>query len=230
MAQSRIERAPSLADRVYEALCENIVTGKLRPADRLVFEQLAQEFGVSLTPVRDASIRLARDGLATLTSSGRLQVALLTPKYVNDVYDVRIALEGVAASLAATLLTTEDLAELAAMFDRLPKAPPAKAREKLREATRILHRRIHDVSTNPILSGELQALRIHADYILGYVFREFGTRYDVSLDEHLALLDALAARNPDEARTTMEVHMCLVRDRIVALIEEQGDAAWEEPA
>jgi len=230
VATARIERAPSLADQVYDALCENIISGKLAPAERLIFEQLAQQFGVSLTPVRDASIRLARDGLATLTTSGRLQVASLTTEYVRHVYDVRIALEGVAASLAATQLTDDDLAEMTALFDRAQSSPASEARQQLRDATKALHRRIHDVLTNPILTRELQALKIHADYILGYAFREFGASYLVSLDEHLALLDALASRDPDVARTTMEVHMRLVRDRIIALIEEQGSQSEEGAA
>lgn len=225
-----IERTPSLADQVYDALCESIVSGRLQPSERLILEQLAQQFGVSLTPVRDASIRLARDGLATLTPSGRLQVAPMTTEYVNDVYDVRIALEGVAASHAAVRLTDDDLADLTSRFEKLSTSPSAESRDRLRLATRHLHHRIHEVSTNPILAHELQALKVHAEYILGYAFREFSVRYTVSLDEHLELLNALRTRDPEIARSAMEAHMRLVRDRIILLIESQEDTAEGLPA
>lgn len=230
MDATPIERPPSLADRVYDALCEHIVSGKLQPGERIVLEQLAQQFGVSLTPVRDASIRLVRDGLATLTPSGRMQVVPLTASYVNDVYDVRIALEGVAASHAASRIPDEILAELVRRFEKLTATPARAGRRELREANRLLHRIIHEVSTNPILSKELQSLRLHADYILGYVFREHDTRYDVSLEEHRELLNALVTRDPEMARAAMEVHMRRVRDRIVALLETQETAPADTAA
>lgn len=220
MVRTRVERSASLADRVYDKLCQSMVSGDLEPGERLIFERLAGDFGVSLTPVRDAAIRLARDGLASRTASGRLRVVPMTRQYITNVYAVRIRLEGLATALATPRMSDELLAELRGGFDQVNGTGQSSDQHELRAVAKLLHTGIHQAVDNPILIHELASLQVHADYILGYVFRRFGMVYRVSLTEHVAIVDALIARDPELAGKRMEEHMSQVLDRILELIPE----------
>src|SRR5919206_5268671 len=111
-SQKRIQRGPSLAMQVHDALLEQITTGRLEPGERLIIERLADQLGVSQTPVREAVARLIQEGLTTEAANGRLQVISLTEQYVRDTFLVRSALEGLGTELAAPRLSEADLTAL----------------------------------------------------------------------------------------------------------------------
>jgi DNA-binding GntR family transcriptional regulator len=95
-----IRRRPSLADQVYEALTDSISIGRLQPGERLVLDRLAEQLGVSQTPIREALARLMHDGIIEEAPHGKLRMISITPRYVSDAFLVRASLEGVAAELA----------------------------------------------------------------------------------------------------------------------------------
>ncbi len=108
----RIERT-SLAGRVYERLRAALMMGDLKPGERLHCRAIAQEFGVSQTPVREALLRLvAERSLSVNPSTGAVTVPRLTGREYGELCEVRVALEGLACRLAATNVTPENLSEL----------------------------------------------------------------------------------------------------------------------
>jgi DNA-binding GntR family transcriptional regulator len=94
---------PNLVEQVKNALLEEITSGKLNPGERIIQEQIAQALGVSRHPVQQALLLLKNQGLLKEASGRGLVVAPLDAEHVEDIYEMRAAIEGMACRLAATL-------------------------------------------------------------------------------------------------------------------------------
>lgn len=214
-----IRRRPGLADQVYDALTSSIAAGKLRPGEHLIFDRLAEQLGVSATPVREAVARLIQEGIVQEGPHGKLYLIPITRRYVSDVFRVRASLEGLAAELAAERLDEADLAairaELSATADAL-----ARGDHSLHIAVDArLHRLIRDAADNAVLARELQSIQLHTDYIRGFSQRHSGDHIRFSHQEHLDLVDALSRRSAGAARAAIEQHIRAASERIACLID-----------
>ena len=94
---------PNLVEQVKNALLEEITSGKLNPGERIIQEQIAQALGVSRHPVQQALLLLKNQGVLKEASGRGLVVAPLDAEHVEDIYEMRAAIEGMACRLAATL-------------------------------------------------------------------------------------------------------------------------------
>lgn len=224
--QPRIQRQLSLADQVYDFICDEIVNGKLRQGDRLNFDQLAPQFGVSQTPVREAVARLKRDGLATRGPDNKLQVVSITKVYVKEIYLVRSVLEGLAAEQAAENLTKSELEPLRDLLAQGTQAIEQGDAGAYRASGGLLHQLIHKAAGNHALTRELRSLRVHAAHIIGYSKQEFGDPLArMHHEEHRMIFNALVDQDPLAARSAMENHIRRAGERIVELIEPSSTDA-----
>jgi len=144
-----------LSERVYESICNDIITGSIPPGAALVQEQIAEEFGVSRTPVRDALNRLVHEGLATLTPGAGYEATSLTRSEVEEVYEVRRALEAMAITQAGARYTDVDIARLELL---IAEGAASSDAEELFAATRAFHLRLAAVSPNAFLLKTLEAV------------------------------------------------------------------------
>lgn len=112
MSKLGLENYKPLREIVFEHLRQAILTGKLEPAQRLMEVQLADELGVSRTPVREAIRKLELEGLVVMIPRKGAYVADVSLKDIIEVLEIRSALEGLAASLAAERMNDEDLENL----------------------------------------------------------------------------------------------------------------------
>jgi DNA-binding GntR family transcriptional regulator len=203
---------------IYAALRAKILDGTLQPGAGLREIPLAEEFGVSRTPVREALMRLESDGLAR--RDGRsLVVHAVSAEELIQVYDLRINLESEAAAQAAERRTTVDLASLEALWerDRALVAPD----DAVRTSTNLdFHRAVWACSHNSVLQdllGRLNAHLVHAPKSTLSV----GDRWTTALEEHHALIAAIGIRNAAAAREIAAQHMRTARDLRLQLIREQ---------
>lgn len=213
-----IRRQPNLSHQVYEAVRESIATGQLEPGERIVLEHVAQNLGVSPTPVREALGRLLQEGLIQETSPGRLQVLELTPQHVLDTFLVRSVLEGLSAELATPRLAEADLARLDQALTEVEVALQQGEYETHWRADALLHRIVRESADNAVLYDKLEALRTQVDCIRVYSRRHAGEHIQQSHVEHRGVLAALASRDPDVARRVMESHIRQSGIRITHLI------------
>lgn len=214
-----IQRRLGLADQVYDALTSSIAAGKLRPGEHLVFDRLAEQLGVSATPVREALARLIPKGIVQEGQHGKLYLIPITRRYVADVFRVRASLEGLAAELAATRLPD---AELAVIRTELSAAAAALDRGDYSLHVAVdarLHRLIRDAADNAVLRRELESIQLHTDYIRGFSQRHSGDHIRFSHQEHLGLVDALARRDAAASRAAIEQHILAASERIAHLID-----------
>ncbi|WP_306115242.1 MULTISPECIES: GntR family transcriptional regulator [unclassified Roseovarius] len=187
----------------YTLILEAIDMGTYKPGDRLVESDLAEQFGVSRTPIREALQRLETQSL--LTRDGRsLIVSSLDHNQLAELYVVRAELEALAANLAARHATDEEVRVLQDMVEddrKLMGDPTAMAR-----ANRRFHKQIHLASHNRFLVQQLglvhQSMALMATTSLAAVGRD-----EDALNEHQALVDAIAARKPEAAGEALKAHI-----------------------
>jgi DNA-binding GntR family transcriptional regulator len=187
----------------YALVLEAIDRGDFRPGDRLVESELAERFGVSRTPIREALQRLETQ--AVLARDGRsLVVSSLDHDQLGELYVVRAELEGLAARLAAQHAAPEEIGVLRDMLarDRQLAARP----EALARANRRFHRQIHLASHNRYLIQQLEmvhrSMALMATTSLAAEGR--GTR---ALDEHEAIVRAIEARDGEAADAAIRLHI-----------------------
>lgn len=187
----------------YSLILEAIDSGLYGPGDRLVESELAERFGVSRTPVREALQRLETQ--AMLSRDGRsLIVASLDHNALSELYVVRAELEGLAARLAARHGTEEEIRVLQAMAaeDRRLAGNP----EALSQANKRFHRQIHLASHNRFLVQQLDLVHRSMALLTTTSFAAPG-REEVALAEHDAIVAAIAARDPETAAKAQKAHI-----------------------
>ena len=193
---------PSQKD-AYTLILEAIDMGTYKPGDRLVESDLADQFGVSRTPIREALQRLETQSL--LTRDGRsLIVSSLDHNQLAELYVVRAELEALAANLAARHATDEEVRVLQDMVEddqKLLGDPTALAR-----ANRRFHKQIHLASHNRFLVQQLglvhQSMALMATTSLAAAGRD-----EDALNEHQAIVSAIANRDPEAAGNALKAHI-----------------------
>ncbi|RFP88108.1 GntR family transcriptional regulator [Rhodobacteraceae bacterium 63075] len=187
----------------YSLILEAIDVGDYKPGDRLVENELAERFGVSRTPIREALQRLETQSL--LTRDGRsLIVASLDHNQMAELYAVRAELEGLAAQLAARHATDEEMRVLRDMVEEdraLINDPNALA-----QANRRFHRQIHLASHNRFLVQQLNLLHQSMALMATTSLAAEG-RSIKALEEHDAIVRAIETRDEKAARDKLKSHI-----------------------
>jgi DNA-binding GntR family transcriptional regulator len=187
----------------YDLVLEAIDQGEFRPGDRLVESDLAERFGVSRTPIREALQRLETQ--AVLARDGRsLVVSSLDHDQLGELYVVRAELEGLAARLAAQHAGPEEIRVLREMIrkDRELVDRP----EALSRANKRFHRQIHLASHNRYLIQQLEMVHRSMALVAGTSLAVPG-RGGAALDEHEAIVDAIEARDGEAADSAIREHI-----------------------
>ncbi len=187
----------------YSLILEAIDVGVYKPGDRLVESELAERFGVSRTPIREALQRLETQSL--LERDGRsLIVASLDHNQMAELYVVRRELEGLAARLAAKHATEEEIRVLRDMVvadNELIGDPVALSR-----ANRRFHEQIHLASHNRYLVQQLDLVHRTMALMVTTSLAAEG-RGEIAQSEHKGIVDAIAARDEDAAAKALQDHI-----------------------
>ena len=187
----------------YGLILEAIDSGIYRPGARLVESELAERFGVSRTPIREALQRLETQGM--LSRDGRsLIVASLDHNQLAELYMVRAELEGLAARLAARHATNEEirvLGDMVAEDHALKDNPTALAR-----ANRRFHKQVHLASHNRYLVAQLELVH-RSMALLASTSLAVEGRGETALAEHAAIVEAIAQGDGDAAYSALRQHI-----------------------
>lgn len=196
---------PSRGQGAYERLRADIVTGRLRPNERLVEADLADRLEVSRTPVRECLQRLATEGLVANRRRGWV-VHEHTPDEIREVYDLRAALEGFAARLAAERATPDQ----AATMERLAAVDPAAYAVPPRTDLVDYNQTFHDTVVAAAGSGRLaETIRRSREYYFNHRIAAVYSEADVAaaLAGHRAIAAAVKERDADAAERLTRAHV-----------------------
>ncbi len=206
-----------LREIVFESLREAIISGELEPGERLMEIQLAEEMGVSRTPVREAIRKLELEGFVVMIPRKGAYVASMSLKDITEVFEIRGVLEGLAASLAAERITDEELENLERLLVRLAKCKDENDIDTMITIDTEFHEILFQSSRNQRLSQIISHLREQIQIFRARTLSAPG-RMKVALDEHKQIVEALGQRDPEIARQIAISHIESAEGRIMDII------------
>lgn len=210
-----------LRDVVFHTLREAILKGELKPGERLMELQLAAKLGVSRTPIREAIRMLEQEGLAVTIPRKGAEVAKMTEKDMEDVLEVRDALDELAARIACEQISEEQLQELSVTMHEFEESTKTRNIKKIAEADVMFHDIIYQSTGNPKLVNMLSNLREQMyRYRVEYLKDE--NNYPTLMKEHKKIVDGLTKKNKEQVTEAMHQHVRNQAVAVKAMIREQG--------
>lgn len=202
----RLDAYKPLREVVRETLREAIQSGVLEPGERLMEIQLAEELGVSRTPIREAIRKLELDGFVVMIPRRGTYVADISLKDISQVFEIRSALEELAAGLAAERITEEEMEYLERMLVEIGDYIEEGDLDKIVEADVSFHDVLYKASRNKRLVEIINNLREQILRFRSVSMNQPG-RLANTWEEHRQLVEAIAARDVSEAQRIARTHM-----------------------
>jgi DNA-binding GntR family transcriptional regulator len=218
----KINRGHLLNQKIYKILKAQILEGNLEPGSKLVGEKLAEQMGVSRTPIREAIKWLAVEGFVNTIPGHGTFVNSVSIKDLKEVLQVRGVLEGLAAKLAIEVIKDEQIEEL----ERIIKEMEYYAKEKNLPAFSDCSQRLQELIID--ISGNTQLKKIRKiinDQTHRYRIRSLSSprRLEHSFKEHRDIFEAIKNRDPEKADKLSKIHTENVFQNIVAHAKTKGD-------
>ena len=195
-----------LRELVCETIRQAIVDGVFSPGERLMEIQLADEMGVSRTPVREAIRKLELEGFVVMIPRRGTYVADISIKDINEVYEIRTSLEVLAAGLAAERISDEELETMQRLLVEIGQHIEDGNIEKIVEIDTAFHDVLYKASRNKRLAGIINNLREQITVIRRRSMMYPG-RLQNTMEEHRILVDSIAAHDVDRAQNSARLHM-----------------------
>ena len=202
----KLDSYQPLREVVCETLRDAIRKGKLKPGERLMESQLAEDLGVSRTPVRDAIRKLELEGYVIMMPRRGTYVANLSIRDVNEVFEIRTSLDSLASGLAAERITDEELERLQRLLVAIGGYIEENDMDKIVECDTEFHDLLYQASRNSRLVGIIFNLREQLTRFRS-TSMAFPGRLKATLEEHRRIVEAIAQGDVAEARAAAEYHM-----------------------
>jgi DNA-binding GntR family transcriptional regulator len=208
-----------LREVVFDVVRKSILEGRFSPGERLMETQLAEDLGVSRTPVREAIRKLELEGLVVMVPRRGAYVASLSVRDISETFEIRAALEGLAASLAVEKITPEELEAMEVNVHKMSQCIDKKEVGKIAEIDEEFHDILIKAGRNERLSQMISSLREQIKR-----FREASLtnpqRQSLVLGEHRQILEAIADRDQRRAQVLVEEHISNSEDSLLNAIME----------
>ncbi|MDC0121352.1 GntR family transcriptional regulator [Amylibacter sp.] len=211
------------ADKLISDIRKEVSSGILKPGDQLEVTALAERFGVSRTPIREAIRTLVESGVLETRPRKGSFVRVLSAKQLLDLFQVAAELEGMACRLAALSLTKENVEAIERGLAKCTQAADVQNNAEYAMANLDFHTAIHNASGNDWLIEQLRQLQINLNSYRTMPY-EIRGRLNKSTDEHKIICDAILSGDGEHACNLMRDHMMLQGKRlpsIIATLEQQ---------
>ena len=206
LAPIRLDSYQPLREVVCETLREAIRSGVLKPGERLMEIQLADELGVSRTPVREAMRKLELEGYVIMLPRRGTYVANISIRDINEVFEIRTTLDALASGLAAERITEEELEQLERLLVSIGENIETRNMKKVVEDDMEFHDILYKASRNQRLVGIISNLREQMTRFRSMTMSYPG-RLKKTLEEHSRLVEAIAQRDVELAQKLAVEHM-----------------------
>lgn len=208
----------STPDLVVERLRDEIVTGRLAPGEPLRQDEIARSFGVSHVPIREAFLRLEAERLVEIRPRRGAIVAALSAAELEELNEMRAALECCALRVAAPNFTNSDLQKAAQVLDRIDRQP-----ERWGEQNTAFHTFLYRPAERPRLLAEILSLQRNVER---YVYQEvkLTNNFADSQREHRKLLELVSRRKIEEACSLLNDHILKPGRILASKLRKSGQA------
>lgn len=220
LKQIPIDSYKPLRDVVVESIRQAIISGQFPPGMRLMELQLAEEMGVSRTPVREAIRKMELEGLVVMIPRRGAYVADISIKDINEVYEVRTALDVLSAGLAAERIDKSEIQEMRELLAEEAALVEARDYPKIIDNDTAFHDVIYRASGNTRCMNIISNLREQITAIRGRSMPYPG-RVEIMLKEHRAIFGAIAAGKVEKAQEAVRTHMENAEQTLLKVIKEQ---------
>ena len=212
-----------LRDVVFNTLRQAILRGELKPGERLMEIHLANKLGVSRTPIREAIRKLELEGLVTMIPRRGAEVAQITEKSMNDVLEVRRAMDALCVELACDRITPEELQDLKKACDTFEAAVKTDDIKQIAQADVAFHDIIYAATDNRRLIQLLNNLREQMyRYRIEYLKKK--ECYPQLLEEHQTIIDSIESRDKGRATQITGQHIKNQAEAVVDTIREKEES------
>ena len=217
MLNFEIQNHRPLREMVYEELKAQILTGKIIPGTRLMEIELADNMGVSRTPIREAIRKLEKEGLVVIEPRKGAYASQISNEDMVAILEVRQNMEGLAAYFAASRINSDELETLKESFENYNRAVEEGSTVDMIKYDTRFHRIIVDASHNKILVQMIEQLQ---ELVLRfrYIYYDDFKRSEKMPKEHGDILNAIMKGDGEAARTFADVHI----DRLKELVIREG--------
>ncbi|GLB60599.1 GntR family transcriptional regulator [Cytobacillus sp. NCCP-133] len=220
--QKPLEKALPFYLQIQQTIKERIWHGEYKPGDRLYEAQLAKQFSISRSPVREAIRTLINEGLLIMDEKSQITVYKPALKDVKDIYGCRIALESAAVALAAERATESQIAELEGVLAGTKAAIERNDKEEVVKWNTKFHEQIILICENVRLKKLVDEL-----HSLTYYYRllniEGNERGLTILKGHKEIYTAIRDRDPEKAAKSLKEHTQEDLKNLIKLIEGKGE-------
>ena len=217
----QLDNYQPLRDLVFEALREAIINGTLKPGERLMEVQLAEEMGVSRTPVREAIRKLELEKLVVMVPRKGAYVADISKTEIAEVFEIRRALEGLAAQLAADRATDDQLETLERYLFRISEAIDKGDLEATIMLDTEFHNELYQAANNERLGEMINNLREHIQRYRSTSLAHPG-RMKQALSEHRRIVESIGKRDATLAKKLAEEHIINAENSLMQAISRKG--------
>ena len=211
----------TIQESVADYIRAKIMSREYKPGERLMQDELAEQLGVSRTPIREALQKLAGEGFIVLSPHRGASVANFSADELVEIYSIRIGLESYAAYLAAQRITEGELQALADHLRKMDRAKEEADRSHLIQLNREFHASIYAAAKQQRLYDLIEN---HLDLAERYrrMFHSLENRAEHTVDEHQQLLEALRKHDADGAGTLTRVHLEQTRAALLQAFEKRA--------
>lgn len=211
----------NLGEVVYRKISENLVRGKFAPGSRLTIRDLASSLGTSVTPVRDAILRLIQDDALVQKTPREVRVPVLTPEKYCEIRDIRVRLEGLAVARATAKATPEDIADLWRLIEKNEIALKERRWQDALECNQMFHYAFAEIAQMQSLSLILGKLWLRMGPLIAGAYEHGGRKM---IDDHYTIMKAIEARDAEAAEAAIARDIMDASELILARIEILLDA------
>ncbi len=212
--QVQLDAFLPLRDVVFNTLRQAILTGELKPGERLMEIHLANRLGVSRTPIREAIRKLELEGLVTMIPRRGAEVAQITEKSLTDVLEVRRAVDALCVELACDRISQEELDELGEACTAFEAATKTGDVKKIAQADVALHDIIIKATGNTKL---IQLVNNLSEQMYRYRFEYIkdATQHEKLVEEHKIIYESLVRKDKETACNAAKLHIDNQKQTIV---------------
>lgn len=212
-----------LRDVVFNTLRKAILTGQLKPGERLMEVHLANQLGVSRTPIREAIRKLELEGLVIMVPRRGAEVARITEKSLRDVLEVRRALDALSVELACERITQPDIGRLCQACREFERAARDEEVSVIAKADVALHDIIVEATGNKRLQQLVNNLSEQM-YRYRFVYIKEESQHDTLIAEHREIYESIAARDKERAARAASLHIDNQEKSIIRQIRIENES------